>query len=229
MKVIFNNMNNAWGISGLLSLLAHAGLATWVLSSSAATPQISRLQDEMVWIDVGASSAALSRPAQPQRASKPAEGKTVDSVTLQSESELLVPAAEENHASEHSAQVNTQAVAALANTGQQASQPSLALGLNTAAVTRDYLGLLAQWFGRSVAYPSQARRARVQGTVYVVLTIDAQGQVLAARLERSSGHSVLDDAALQVLRTVRNVPRPPAALGWRSRHAVTIPIIYRLA
>ena len=52
-------------------------------------------------------------------------------------------------------------------------------------------------------YPAVARRRRWAGTVTIQMSIDARGEVAAARILRSSGHVVLDEAARQ------------AALAWR--------------
>ncbi|HEX5052663.1 MAG TPA: energy transducer TonB [Planctomycetota bacterium] len=50
-------------------------------------------------------------------------------------------------------------------------------------------------------YPFVAWRRGIEGTVVIELDIDATGAVTAARVEQSSGSALLDDAALQQLRT----------------------------
>jgi TonB family protein len=49
-------------------------------------------------------------------------------------------------------------------------------------------------------YPSAALRNRYQGTVIIEFTIDTQGQVTSAKVQKTSGFSVLDEAALAVVR-----------------------------
>lgn len=52
-------------------------------------------------------------------------------------------------------------------------------------------------------YPAEARRNHWEGTVVVRLEIAADGTLRTATLHRSSGHDVLDRAALRMLRTAR--------------------------
>lgn len=52
-------------------------------------------------------------------------------------------------------------------------------------------------------YPAEARRNHWEGTVVVRLEIAADGTLLDATLHCSSGHDVLDRAALRMLRTAR--------------------------
>lgn len=49
-------------------------------------------------------------------------------------------------------------------------------------------------------YPAIARRRGWQGTVIVAVTCDANGMVTTATVVRSSGHAVLDEAALATVR-----------------------------
>jgi protein TonB len=51
-------------------------------------------------------------------------------------------------------------------------------------------------------YPDTARRRRLSGTVIIDVVVDSSGHVVDLRLERSSGHTMLDDAAQS------------AVLGW---------------
>jgi protein TonB len=55
-------------------------------------------------------------------------------------------------------------------------------------------------------YPPSAIRAGLQGTSAITLCIDARGRVTQAALARSSGHDVLDQAALKWVRDLRFAP-----------------------
>lgn len=52
-------------------------------------------------------------------------------------------------------------------------------------------------------YPRQARRRHLEGTVVILITTDGLGQVTDARVERTSGHNILDEAALEKAWEVR--------------------------
>lgn len=53
---------------------------------------------------------------------------------------------------------------------------------------------------RPPRYPEQARQRGWQGTVYLRLKLDEQGQVVQVQVERSSGHPVLDAEAVNAVR-----------------------------
>jgi protein TonB len=61
-------------------------------------------------------------------------------------------------------------------------------------------------------YPLLARRRGWQGTVQVGLRVLADGTVEDANLRQSSGHGVLDDAAVRVARKSRFTPPPSLGL-----------------
>lgn len=75
------------------------------------------------------------------------------------------------------------------------------------------------WEGRVLAhleqrkrYPTEARARRLEGVAYVRFTMDRQGRVLSAELERSSGYPVLDREAVALLRRAQPLPTPPAEI-----------------
>jgi protein TonB len=55
-------------------------------------------------------------------------------------------------------------------------------------------------------YPPQALNAGIEGVVKVRIRVDATGKVVAASVEQSSGHAILDAAALGVLHRWRFSP-----------------------
>lgn len=58
----------------------------------------------------------------------------------------------------------------------------------------------------SPTYPAQARARKLEGTVLLLLTIDASGSVSAVRLQRGSGHEILDQTAWEAVRTWKFTP-----------------------
>lgn len=59
---------------------------------------------------------------------------------------------------------------------------------------------------RSPTYPAQARARRLEGTVLLLVTIDARGSVSGVRLQRGSGHEILDQTALEAVRAWKFTP-----------------------
>lgn len=59
-------------------------------------------------------------------------------------------------------------------------------------------------------YPPAARSRGTQGQVVIAFTLDGQGRVLDASVDKSSGSSLLDRAALAAVREAQPLPVPPA-------------------
>ena len=75
-------------------------------------------------------------------------------------------------------------------------------------------------------YPSQARLNHLEGKVILRAVIKADGQLADLMVKESSGHRILDDAAMEVIRRICPVPMKHA-LG-KPEIVVMIPIDYRL-
>ena len=59
---------------------------------------------------------------------------------------------------------------------------------------------------RQEFYPVEAIAQGIEGEALVLVMLDPNGQVSAARIEESSGHRILDDAALHAVRALRSLP-----------------------
>ncbi len=69
--------------------------------------------------------------------------------------------------------------------------------------------LLLGHLERLKRYPADARWRRQQGTVYLRFTMDRQGRVLRAAIERSSGAEPLDNEVLGLITRAQPLPVPP--------------------
>jgi len=109
-------------------------------------------------------------------------------------------------------------------------------GKQDAKLRAERARLLKQWRARVNAvisrlagrdYPRRARQLRQEGTALLALVIDPSGAVTGVSVTRSSGHPLLDRAALSGASAVRRVPAPPPEVGWRTS-ALPVPIAFRL-
>ena len=75
-------------------------------------------------------------------------------------------------------------------------------------------------------YPSQARLNHLEGKVILRAVIKSDGHLGDLTIKESSGHRLLDEAAMEVIRRICPVPLKHA-LG-RPEVVVMIPIDYRL-
>jgi protein TonB len=69
-------------------------------------------------------------------------------------------------------------------------------------------------------YPHEAVRRGLEGEALVAVTLDGRGRVTGARLERGSGHAILDEAAIRAALSLRSMPG-----GTRE---ATLPVSFRL-
>jgi protein TonB len=58
-------------------------------------------------------------------------------------------------------------------------------------------------------YPGYAQRNRYQGTVRIDFIVDASGAIISARVTKSSGYPILDEAALEVVKSRWHFPPGP--------------------
>ena len=75
-------------------------------------------------------------------------------------------------------------------------------------------------------YPRAARRFRREGTVVVLVEVLASGRVGEVAIEESSGHKLLDDAAVKAVRRWRFEPAMKGSVPVRAR--VKVPVEFNL-
>ena len=90
----------------------------------------------------------------------------------------------------------------------------------------NYMGRIASRLHRQKRYPRAAQRKKIQGTVVVSFTIRRNGSVAGVRLARRSGHAVLDQEVLAMVRRASPFPPFPANAG-RNAITVTVPVSFR--
>jgi protein TonB len=76
-------------------------------------------------------------------------------------------------------------------------------------------------------YPESARKNQKQGKVGVRFTIAADGSVKSITIAESSGHDILDSAALSAVKNAAPLPRPPQNL-FDEQLKVLITIMFEL-
>ncbi|MGQ9615509.1 MAG: energy transducer TonB [Spirochaetota bacterium] len=90
----------------------------------------------------------------------------------------------------------------------------------------DYSDVLATLRRRILSekiYPPQARRRGIEGVVYLLVSLDLEGELIEARVIRSSGYRILDNAAVSLIKRVL-----PYEHGLGQPVTFEIPIRYEL-
>lgn len=90
-----------------------------------------------------------------------------------------------------------------------------------------YRAKLAAHIRRYRTYPTAARAEQLSGTARVTFTVDADGRVISVHLTAGSGHAVLDQEALAIVKRASPFPPIPDGAGQGSL-TVTVPLRFEL-
>jgi protein TonB len=115
--------------------------------------------------------------------------------------------------------------------GPPASRPAVAratpgAGSGVGAEYGPYLTALRQRIQQSLRYPASARRRGVSGTVSVEILIQANGSIGDVTLIDSSRHAVLDEAAMETIRSLPRMPLPPELPARPLR--IRVPVVFEM-
>ena len=83
------------------------------------------------------------------------------------------------------------------------------------------------WLEQHKDYPAELKKQKQQGVVVLTFSINKNGEVLTAKIKKSSGFPILDQAALDMLAKADPVPAIPDSMN-RDRLLLSIPIEYSL-
>ena len=95
------------------------------------------------------------------------------------------------------------------------------LGIFSEAASNAYLARVAGHLRRFIRYPMEAHGAA--GIVMVRFELNREGEVIGSEVKRSSGNSILDRAALVILRRASPFPSFPAAKP-EARDSYLVPV-----
>lgn len=105
--------------------------------------------------------------------------------------------------------------------------PKEGMSATDQAAKASWQGKLALHVNRHQRYPAEARNKRIGGETKVGFTVDRQGKVLATRVVKSSGSSVLDEAAVAMIERASPLPVPPdSAHG--EKFELVLPVRFRV-
>ena len=93
---------------------------------------------------------------------------------------------------------------------------------------RSWYSLVSAHLNRKKTYPREAKKAGQQGTPTVRFTVDRRGRVSNISIARSSGHELLDEATLSLIRRAAPLPAMPSSMG-RETVTISLPIEYSLS
>ena len=94
-------------------------------------------------------------------------------------------------------------------------------------ILKGYYRSLNRLMKKNRTYPRSARRLGLEGTVLLEMVVNREGVIIKVKVLRSSGHKLLDQAALAQVQEMRRVPQIPKELN-RPAMTFQIPFEYRL-
>ena len=96
-----------------------------------------------------------------------------------------------------------------------------------AGSSNSYAARVRAWLESNKTYPKAARMRKQQGVAHVAFVIDRQGHVLDCRLVAPTGHALLDQEALAMVRRSDPFPTPPHTVKGE-RIAMDAPVEFSL-
>ena len=100
-------------------------------------------------------------------------------------------------------------------------------GGGQAGAAADYMSVLQAWLEKHKEYPRSARLRRIEGAVLLYFSIDRDGHLLAYRIERSSGHRMLDTETIAMINRAQPLPPIPSDMS-RDKLEVVVPVQFSL-
>ena len=105
--------------------------------------------------------------------------------------------------------------------------PVVAVAAPSADLLAGYGSSVSRLLARYREYPRLAAMRGWEGTVTMRLKVGANGRLMEAQVDSSSGHAMLDTQALEMVKRIAELPPPPE--GLRNREfAVLVPVVFRL-
>lgn len=86
---------------------------------------------------------------------------------------------------------------------------------------------LFRWLAMNIKYPATARENNIQGKVVVGFVVEADGHITTVKVQKSSGHELLDNEAIRVIESMPDWT--PAKLNGKNvRSSFTLPVGFKL-
>lgn len=106
----------------------------------------------------------------------------------------------------------------------KAAAPRTGTGATGAVAPAKWVARVSAHLDRRKRYPPGSRSGREEGIVRAQFSIDDSGNILSARIVRSSGSPDLDAEVMALMKRASPVPAPPPG----APHSITVPIAFNI-
>jgi TonB family protein len=220
-----------WGMLGLSA--AFHGLALISAGSGFRTPSPVSEDQFVSTLKIIQVATAPQREA-PSTSNTPIERKTIEK-PIETPPEILpvqdpTPSEEVwkvDHEMQEGESENNEAQEGSNNIGNNEATPESWAGDGGTVTDHEYEALLAyikDFIDKNLVYPPMARRRNIEGVVAVYFEIERNGEFVSVSAGRSSGSSILDNAAVSL---IKKIP-PPENLILNRTLALNVNITYEL-
>ncbi len=227
-----------WTIAGTAALALHLAIGALVLAWSRLPATVEEEPVVLIELPPLAAPAAPADPAQPSDPQQPqakAPNMPVPPIELPpvnaplQTNPVILPPPPQAQPQPQARPAAQPAPSLAAPSVPAASGPTNATGNDPKARQQEanYFAMVSAHLNRRKVYPPEARKARQQGVVTVRFTVDRAGNISNVSIKRSSGHEVLDQATLDLVRRVAPLPRFPSSIQ-RDSITLSLPIDYSL-
>lgn len=118
--------------------------------------------------------------------------------------------------------VGIQQPAALNAAAVSATEREVSVEQKRKKYLKEHFEYIRELVTKKLTYPAVARKMEWSGKVVLAFVVKEDGEVDSLRLKESSGHKVLDNSAIETVRSAAPFPKPPVAAE------ITIPVLFRL-
>jgi protein TonB len=234
-----------WGVCFALALSFHAAGAAALLArwneNSDLVANAPLIMIELAALPVAPDITPTEIPPGPQQTqtrSEPEQQKPVEKtvelpVEPQAELRLAVmppPKQVEKPAEKKLRQKHASVASALStaeNKAERAAAPMPGASSRNPDAVPNWKSQLVARLERYKRYPSQAQSRDEQGVAQLAFSVDRSGGVHNARIVRSSGSSLLDEATLALVERAAPLPPPPPDISG-AQIAIVVPIRYNI-
>lgn len=197
--------------------------------SAPSIPQTTKSGDEKTPRDIpqemphtdDSSSTEQATPSQPNNPSSTGMAPPSDFPAANGSSTPSLHTGQSSSSNSSFAQIKGQ------NAGASLNRPSNSENSAEEKIWRLYTQTLSRHFKKTKKYPPMAQRLKLTGTVWILLEIQRDGTILHASVDKSSGHEILDDAALKAALNAVPIPPFPESVTAQTRK-IRIPYKYAL-
>lgn len=197
-------------------------------SQEAAPPQ--ELESEIVTASIDAISETVSnKKAATEQVEKPKpEAREAEFVSRASPKEQVSSVADKiSNESLTTSNPTTGRAAGSGELAKKAGEQGRKKSKSEIKAEENYYRTLMVWLNKHKTYPTAARKAKQEGISVLKFTIDRDGNVLSAKVTKSSGFSVLDQATLDMMERASPLPPIPESMR-RDSLSISLPIEFSL-